>query len=298
MDVHQMQYVLAVAQCRSFTIAAENCYVSQSTLSQQISNLERELGVSLFKRTTRNIQVTEAGEAFIRMATQILRDMDLLKQTMAGYAGFVRGTISIGAITALEQIGFSDMIADFYATYPNLTLHIDRGPSLALLESLEKKVVDVAFLTLPPDVDKNGLNFKLLGEDEYALVIPEKHPLAGRESVELSELKDERFILHNPEQAVSRLCIQACMDAGFVPNVTCRIESSEIILNLVRTGLGVAFLPAEELEHFRMDGVHRLRLVDPIKKQIVMTTRVKGMPSHLVDVFVRFVEEWMHQRNP
>ena len=290
MELHQLQYVLAVARYQNFTIAAESCYISQSSLSQQIANLEKELGVCLFKRSTRTLQITEAGETFVRMAAEILGSVDRLGQTMSDYAGFLRGTINIGAITALEKIGFSDMVSDFYAAYPNLTLNIYHGKSLSLLEALEKRTVDVAFLAEPPNGEFPNITYKLMGQDEYALLIPENHKLACREQVDLAELKNERFILQHPEQTVSRLCMQACKQAGFTPNVVCRIDSSAIIVNLVRTGFGVAFLPAEELECFRMDGLRCVRLTKPINKRIVMAMLTKNTQSHLVDAFIRFVE--------
>lgn len=295
MEIHQLQYVLAVARYRNFTIAAESCYISQSSLSQQIANLEKELGVCLFKRSTRTLQITEAGETFVKMASEILGSVDRLGQTMSDYAGFLRGTINIGAITALEKIGFSDMVSDFYAAYPNLTLNIYHGKSLSLLEALEKRTVDVAFLAEPPDGEFPNITYKLMGQDEYALLIPEDHRLASRSRVDLAELKEERFILQHPEQTVSRLCMQACKKVGFTPNVVCRIDTSAIIVNLVRTGFGVAFLPAEELECFRMDGLRCLRLTQPINKRIVMAMLTKNTQSHLVDAFIRFVENRMWQ---
>lgn len=295
MDIHQLQCVLAVAEYRSFTVAAESCYISQSSLSQQISNLEKELGVCLFNRSTRALQITEAGETFVQMAADILRDVDRLGQTMSDYAGFLRGTINIGAITALEKMRFSDIVSDFYASYPNLTLNIYHGKSLSLLEALEKRTIEVAFLAEPPNGEFPNITCKLMGQDEYTLLIPEKHPLAVRESVDLAELKDERFILQHPEQTVSRLCMQACKEAGFTPNVVCRIDSSAIIVNLVRTGFGVAFLPAEELDCFQMNGLRCVRLKKPVQKRIVMAMLTKTTQSHLVDAFIRFVENRMEQ---
>jgi DNA-binding transcriptional LysR family regulator len=286
-----MQYVLAVAKYRNFTLAAESCYISQSSLSQQISNLEKELGVRLFNRTTRNIQITEAGQAFLEQATNILRDIDLLGQSMSTYAGCLRGTINIGAITALERIHFSDLIADFYSCYPNLTLNIYQGKSISLLESLEKRTIDVAFVAQPPAREYPHIKFQKMGIDEYVLLLAENHPLASRETVDLSELKDERFIMHHPDQTVSGLCLQACNEAGFTPHVTCRIGSSAIALSLIRAGLGIGFLPAEELEYYRMQGIRQLRLVKPFEKRIVMATLAKGTPSQLVSIFLQFVED-------
>lgn len=291
MDIYQMKYVLALAKHHNFTQAAESCYISQSSLSQQISKLEKELGVKLFDRTTRTIRITEAGQTFVEMAENILRDVDRLEQTMATYAGFLRGTINIGAITALEKIHFSELVTDFYSSYPNLTLNIYQGKSLTLLESLEKRNIDIAFVTQPRENNYPQINFRLIGKDEYSLIISDKHPLASRETVDLAELKDELFILQHPEQSVSGLCMQACAEAGFTPKVISRIETVSIAMNLARTGLGIVFLPAEIPEQYPMNGLKRIRLKKPIEKRIVMVTRANEKPSHLVSAFIDFVEK-------
>ena len=295
MDIYQMKYVVALAKHRNFTLAAESCFISQSSLSQQISKLEKELGVKLFDRTTRTIRITEAGAAFVETAEGILRDVDRLEQTMSTYAGFLRGTINIGAITALEKIGFSEMVTDFYAQYPNLTLNIYQGKSLSLLESLEKRNIDIAFVTQPREHNHPQIDFWPIGRDEYTLIISEKHPLASRDEVDISELRDEDFILQHPDQSVSGLCIQACNEAGFTPRVISRIESVSIAMNLARQGLGVVFLPAEVPEQYPMNGLKQIRLKKPIEKRIVMATRAKEKPTHLVSAFIEFAQQ--HQKN-
>ena len=275
MDIFQMKYVLALAKHLNFTLAAESCYISQSSLSQQLSKLEKELGVRLFDRTTRTIRITEAGQAFVDMAGKILRDVDSLEQTMATYAGFLRGTINIGAITALEKIGFSELVTEFYSRYPNLTLNIYQGKSLSLLDSLEKRNIDIAFVTQPREHSFSQIDFRLIGKDEYSLIVSDKHPLADRDTVELAQLKDEDFILQHPDQSVSGLCMQACAEAGFTPRVISRIETVSIAMNLARQGLGIVFLPAEIPEQYPMNGLRRLRLRKPIEKRIVMATRAR-----------------------
>lgn len=150
MDLQQMEYVLAVAKYRNFTLAAESCFISQSSLSLQISKLEKELGVRLFDRTTRSIRISQTGQTFVQQATEILQGVDRIRQTMSDYSGLLRGTINIGAITALEKIGFSDLIADFYSRYPGLTLNITHEKSVTLLEALERREIDLVFLAQPP----------------------------------------------------------------------------------------------------------------------------------------------------
>lgn len=297
MDLQQMEYVLAVAKYRNFTLAAESCFISQSSLSLQISKLEKELGVRLFDRTTRSIRITQAGHAFVQQATEILQSSDRLQQTMSDYSGLLRGTINIGAITALEKIGFSDLIADFYARYPGLTLNITHEKSVTLLEALEHREIDLAFLAQPPSGSFPNIHFEHMGTDEYVLLVPDDHPLANRETVDLSLLKDERFILHHPDQTAGSVFINACKDSGFTPNVACRIDASSLALSLIRTGIGIGILPQEELDYFHIGGLRRLRLSRPLEKRIVMATLNTTPLSQPVDTFIRFAHDRMHHSN-
>ena len=291
MTIQQMQYVLAVAKYRSFSLAAESCYISQSSLSQQISNLERELGVQLFRRTTRTLQITEEGRAFLESSASILHDVDALEQSMRAYSGLLRGTINIGVITALERVHFSDLVADFYTRFPNLTLNFYQDKSISLLRSLDRREIDIAFVALPGTGSYPNIRFEEIGRDEYLLVVPESHPLAGRAAVDLAEFANDRFIFHHPTQAISELCMNACRKAGFTPNVVCRSGASSISLNLIRAGIGVGFFPSEDLESFHIEGIRSLRLTQPFYKQIVMATSLKGEPTHLVSTFINFVEQ-------
>ena len=212
---------------------------------------------------------------------------------MSTYAGFLRGTINIGAITALEKIGFSELVTEFYARYPHLTLNIYQGKSLSLLESLEKRNIDIAFVTQPREHNYSHIDFCPIGKDEYTLILSDRHKLANRDVVDLWELKDEDFIFQHPDQSVSGLCIQACNEAGFTPRIISRIESVSIAMNLARQGLGVVFLPAEVPEQYPMNGLKQVRLKQPIEKRIVMATRAGEKPTHLVSAFVAFIRSRM-----
>lgn len=290
MNLQQMQYVLAVAKYHSFSLAAESCYISQSSLSQQISNLERELGVRLFRRTTRNIQITEEGETFLEAAGAILHNVDALEQKMLAYSGLLCGTINIGVITALERIHFSDLAADFYSRFPNLTLNIYQDKSISLLRSLDKREIDIAFVTLPNSGSYPNIRFEEIGRDEYLLVVPDNHPLAGRHTVDLADFAGDRFIFHHPTQAISELCMQACLDAGFTPNIVCRSGASSISLNLIRAGIGIGFFPSEDLAYYHIPGITQLRLSKPFYKKIVMATSMKSEQTRLVSTFIDFIE--------
>ncbi len=296
MDIQQLRLVDAVAKYLNFSLAADSCYISQSSLSQQIANLEKELGTRLFNRSTRQVSITEAGEAFLPEARDILQRVDSLEHTMSLYSSLLVGTLNIAAITSLECINFAGLAADFYSTYPSLTLNIDSGESLTILENLEKGNISVAFVALPAVGQYPQLSFTRLGQDEYDLVVSRSHPLARRKTVDIRELADERFIMHQDGQAAFVNCMEALGKAGIRPKIVCRISSTSVALSLIEAGIGIGFLPSHDLSHHRMTGVTTLKLKTPIIKPVVMVTNKNAKSSRLVSTFCEFTENWVRNR--
>ncbi len=296
MTLHQIEYVLAVAEYGNFSVAADSCYVSQSSLSQQIANLEKELGVLLFTRSTRSVRLTEAGKCFLDFGRSALRDVEHIRQKMADYSHLLCGTINIGAITTLEKVRFSERIADFYASYPKATVNIRRGESIDLLSMLEKQQIDVAFLTRPCGKSYPNMDFEEIGRDIYYMVVPEDHPLAGRSEAGLAEFAGDRFIVHQVSQAVSGILLQACSEAGFMPQIACRISAAPIALNLIARGIGVGLFASEEIACIHVEGIRAIPLREQVRKEIVMAT-LKGRPAApLTDRFIQYFREQKEDR--
>jgi len=291
MELYTMRYVLAVAEHKSFSLAAQGCHVGQPALSQQIAKLERELGVTLFHRSPRGADLTQAGEEFVRRAREILQLSEALESEMASYAGLRRGSLDLGIITSLQCIDFGGLLAAFCARYPDISVNITQGGTHTLVRQLEERKLDLAFLNRPVGGMPAGTSFLKLGEDNYHLAVADDHPLAGRERVNLSELKNERFIFHQTGQVAAQLCLNACRAAGFEPNIVCRCASPTTGLYMVRGGLGVALFPSEEFRSRALDGVAELRLVQDIRKEVGVAWR-KDAISPLVRAAVKFAEEW------
>ena len=291
MDLFSMQYAVAVADHLNFSLAAESCGIGQSALSQQISKLEEELGVTLFYRTSKTVKTTEAGGAFVQAARQILQSVEALRSEMALYSGLRKGSLRLGIITSLECIHFGDMLSVFCRTYPNVSVNIVQGGTYGLLRLLEDREIDAAFLNYPPKGLRNTLNYLRLGEDRYSLAVPAIHPLAKRGSVSLRELRSERFIFHQPGQVAAELCMTACREAGFEPNIVCRSENPNTGLYMVQGGLGVAFLPSEEFRHRILSKVVEVKITEPIIKEVGIAWR-RDAVSPMVDATVQFARSW------
>jgi len=290
-ELYTMRYVLAVAEHENFSLAAQACHVGQPALSQQIAKLEKELGVALFHRNSRGATLTQAGETFVRRAREILQLSDALGSEMASYAGLRRGALDLGIITSLQCINFGGLLSAFCANYPDISVNITQSGTHNLIRQLTERKLDLAFLNRPLSGLPNGVGFLKLGEDEYHLALPDDHPLAKRGQVSLAELKQERFIFHQTGQVAAQLCLEACREAGFEPNIVCRCGSPTTGMYMVQGGLGIALFPSEEFKSRRLEGVAELRLEQDIRKEVGVAWR-RDTSSPLVEAAVRFAVEW------
>jgi DNA-binding transcriptional LysR family regulator len=292
MELNTMQYVVSVARHLNFTLAAQDCNVTQSALSQQISKLEKNLGVPLFYRNAKGVALTEAGEVFSQRALEILQLTEALQAEMSLYSGACKGTLNLGIITSLRCIDFGDMLSAFCSAYPNVSVNIMQDGSHNLAKRLLERKIDLAFLNRPISNLHPGLKFVPLGEDVYSLAVSAKHPLAKRKIVSLKELREEKFIFHRAEQVASELCLAACRSAGFEPNIVCRSANPTTGLYMVQGGLGVALLPSEEFRDRALPGVLEIKLKERIVKEVGVAWR-RDLTSPLIETMVRFSQDWV-----
>ena len=297
MELYTLRYVLAVAEHESFSLAAQACHVSQSALSQQVSRQEKELGVLLFARGSRGASLTEAGQAFVCRAQEIIQRSDALQAEMSLYAGLRRGTLNLGIITSLQCIDFGGLLSAFCGSYPEISVNIVQEGTHRLLEWLVERKIDAAFLNRPTLGMPAGLEFVKLGEDVYSLAVSSLHPLAGRERVSLRELSGDYFIFHQTGQVAAELCLAACQRAGFEPNIVCRSANPTTSLYMVQGGLGVALLPSEEFSVRALNGVTELKVEERIVKEVGVVWR-KDLVSPLVDTAVQFSRKWAQCLSP
>ena len=292
MELYTLQYVIAVADAGNFSLAAQNCHVGQPALSQQVAKLEKELGVTLFHRNSRGATLTEAGEAFVLRAREILQRSEALRAEMSLYAGVKMGSLRLGIITSLQCIDFGGLLSAFCRSYPEINVNIIQDGTYSLMNLLVDRRLDLAFLNRPSTELPSSLSFMHLGQDHYSLAVPALHPLAKRGIVSLAQLKDEHFIFHQTGQVAADLCLDACHKAGFEPHIVCRSSSPTTGLYMVQGGLGVAFLPSEEFHSHNVNGIVELKLKEAIVKDVGVAWRTDaGSPP--MNTLIQFAKDWV-----
>ncbi|MFI7410912.1 LysR family transcriptional regulator [Streptomyces sp. NPDC049627] len=244
MDLQQMRYVVAVAETRNFTRAAERCLVVQSSLSHRIAGLERELGVKLFARSSRRVELTSAGEAFVAAARECLAAADRAAADAAAATGVVRGRLAVGVIVTAAAVDVPELLQRYRARYPDVRVLLRSGRSDEMVGAIRDGDLDIAFLGLPEGERPSGVETVVLDHDEHVLVVPAGHRLAGASRVTLREIADETFVdfaAGTPARAQSD---QAFTAAGLVRDVAYEAGVVELISRLVARGLGIALLPS------------------------------------------------------
>jgi LysR family hydrogen peroxide-inducible transcriptional activator len=242
MEMHQLKYFLAVAETGSFSRAAERCYVSQPSLSQQIIKLEQETGQRLFDRAGRRVLLTEAGRLLLEHARTILTTVDNATRQLrdAQQDGF--GRLAVGVIPTIAPYLLPDVVEAFLQARPKVELTIHEDYTQRLIASLCEGDLDVAIAALP--LKNERISVEILGVDPLLLVVPRGRRLAKRRRVTWDAVKDERFIVINEMHCLGEQIASFCGQHSFQPRVVCRSAQLSTVQALVALGQGVSLLPA------------------------------------------------------
>ena len=286
MEIRHLQYFVAVAETRHFGQAAERLHMAQSPLSQAIRQLESHVGATLFVRTTRRVDLTSAGEAFLRDARRILDAVETARTRVELIGSGNEGLLRVGT-TGLATFRHLPRLARI-ATHrlPGLVLQFHPGLlTPAQEQALEEDHIDVAVLR--PPLRRTGLTCRLISRERLVLAVASEHRLAEVGPVQLADLREQDFVVYSaPDSVVNATVTQACLAAGFLPRRTHQAAELSILLTLVAADLGVAVLP-ESAQALHVDGVRFVPVDDDVHVDLGLAWRT-GDPSpalaRLVDV--------------
>ena len=242
MDLQQLRYTVVIAEEKSFTRAAQRCFVVQSALSRQIKSLESELGVRLFARTSRKVEVTPAGEAFVNQARLCLQAAERAKVSAAAAHGEIRGSLTIGVIPTVTAVDVAAVLGAFHRSYPEVGVHVRTGGSDEFLRRIAAGELDVGLLGLAEGLTPRGVQTRELSRERLVAVLSEGHRLAGRRRLHLEDLADEPFV-DFPEGSSGREQSDLAFDrAGLRREVSFEVNTADLLTGLVRQGLGAALV--------------------------------------------------------
>lgn len=289
MNIDQINYFLAVEKHKSFSAAAEELCISQSSLSKQIKSLESELDTILFDRSTRNISLTSAGERFLTHANDLLYTHNKIIKDMNHFVYSQKSSLSIGAIPLMAQYGIIPLISSFNKKFPNINIDIIEKDDEQLLTYINSSKIDLAFVH-SNSVDENLYNLVPLFKDQLVLVVSENHRFASKEYIDICDLCDETFILLSSSSTLYNICTQECCRAGFTPTTAYTNCKLETIIELVSENLGVTLLMSKVVEYFKNPKLKLIPLKDKVINKISLLTPKRNKMSKSTQLFVDFIE--------
>ncbi|WP_026735769.1 LysR family transcriptional regulator [Fischerella sp. PCC 9605] len=254
MELRHLRYFVTLAEELHFGRAAERLHIAQPPLSQQIQQLETELGFQLFHRTKRTVQLTEAGQIFLGEVQQILRQLEQAVQLGRQASRGLRGQVVIGFVSSAAYNVLPTILQTFRTCIPDVNLELHELTTDQQLQWLRDGRIDVGFLR--PPVEEDTFCWEIIFNESLVVALPEVHPLANQSSVSLSSLKNELFILF-PRPLAPGLydsIISFCQQANFSPSVAQEAIQMQTIVSLVAAEMGVAIVP-ESLQHLQRTGV-------------------------------------------
>ena len=258
LDLKSLKFFVVLAEELHFGRAAERLYISQPPLSLKIRALEAELGLQLFQRSSRRVELTHSGHILLTEARRVLSDAEQLVKLAASLEVGDAGSLAIGFNALLAYRLMPQLVSAFAERYPQVKVTLHEMVSSEQVVALTEHQIDVGLLRPPLP---SGFRSFSLGSEEMMLFLPARHPLAAQESVCLASLAGEPMLMFSRGESsyLHDLAMQMCTDAGFAPVVRQSTRHIHAIVALVGTGMGLALLPSSA-GFIQMDGIAIRRL--------------------------------------
>ena len=248
MTSNQLKYFVTAAETLSFTEAGKRHFISQTAITQHIQSLEEQLGVKLFVREKKRVQLTPAGEIFYMEAKAILERTRIAVDRARNAADGISGSLRIGYVKGQGFSLISPLIRKFYLQNPSVIFSLFRQAHLDLLMNLEQNRLDFVFNIAYGDTDLSGFSFKKISSDRLYAVLPPGHPYAQLSSIRRYDLRSEPFLLtkYYDDPAAKKygsIIPDKFGESGFIPKVDSRSSDAETLMILVSAGIGITILP-------------------------------------------------------
>ncbi|HEY5004171.1 MAG TPA: LysR family transcriptional regulator [Ktedonobacteraceae bacterium] len=254
MELRHLRYFVAVAEELHFGRAAVRLFIVQPSLSQQIQQLEEELGFPLLKRTKRSVELTDAGKVFFVAAQHILAQVQEAKRAaQRAYRGEV-GRLVVGYISSSTYDLLPAMLRAYRERFPHVEVALRELTTPAQVKALDENELQVGLLRLP--ISTPLVNVEVVRREPIVCVLPEEHPLAAYERIALPLLAHEPFVLQSRQHGGGYYVqvMKLCLAAGFSPNVVQEVTETHTIVGLVAAGIGISLVP-QSIRNIRSEGI-------------------------------------------
>jgi len=289
MEIRQIQYFLSIVETGSFSAAADEHYISQSSLSKKIIALEKELGVPLFDRSKRKVFLTGAGEAFVEHAHKINVAYKAMVVDLNGYKSDT-DTFAIAAIPVITQYEITTYIAQFRESYPDIHFTLEEIDGINILPALEERRFDLAF-TRHNFLDHEKFTSLEIRKDKLLVVVSQKNQHATRSSISIKELSNDNFIVFDRVTELHGLIMEVCKKAGFEPTIFYSSHRKVSVFGLVGANIGLALMPSKIYDYHKHPDVLAIPLEEDIECNMVLAYLKNKKLPRSAKTFIEFARE-------
>ncbi|MEH7481130.1 LysR family transcriptional regulator [Neobacillus drentensis] len=258
MEFLQLQYFQTVARLEHMTKAAEELQIAQPSLSKTIARLEEDLGVPLFDRKNRQLRLNDYGKLFLDRVNRIFLELNEGKREIAERAHQKQTQITLAV--SIPRV-LPELLSSFLKLFPEIKFQQVLESTSSMKSRLEKAEIDFGISSVP--IEGTDIVWEPLMTEEIYLIVPPEHRLSRREEIFLNEVKDEPIIGMNTGFGFRNLTDEFCRKAGFVPNIAFEGDEPGVIGDLVKQGLGIAFIPEISWLHHTNPFPNKLRIIEP-----------------------------------
>ena len=261
MNIKEITYFLEVVKERNFTKAANNLYISQPALSKAIKNLEKETQTQLIERKTKNFKLTYEGEIFYENAR---KSIDIINTEIFKLQDSImncKKTLTLGIPPVIGSVYFTSTIVKFKQNHPDIDIQIVEEGSNNIKCKVVDESIELGAVIFP--VEEDGIIASEIVSGDVMIVVSEEHPLANRKSIDVKELKDEKFIVFNENFMMYDKTINACKESGFEPSIVMKMSQWDFILEMVALNQGITIMPKLIVERYKMKGLNTISISNP-----------------------------------
>ena len=293
MDIRQIEYFVEVAKQLSFTKAAATLHVSQPSISKAIQNFEVELGVPLFYRSSKQLELTDAGQAVLINSMQVLESFQNLRSELTDLMELKKGQIRIGIPPIVGAEFFSKLISFYKEQHPYIEILLTEVGTKRIRQEIEAGELDIGLVC---SVSSTNENLETIGFliDPLQLIVHEDHPLAQYEKVTMADLSEEAFIIYRKDFILYDRIIEECSKHGFFPSIACETTQKDLFIEMVQAKLGIALLPNKIAEKIPYPTIKRIPFKEEnIHLELGITWKKNKYLPFSVREFIRLANDFV-----
>ncbi len=262
MDIRQLEYFVEVAKHLNFTKAASSLHISQPSLSKTIKNMEDTLGVPLFYRSSKQLELTDAGKALLNNAKAVIEAFNNLTSELNDIVNLKKGEVRIGIPPIIGAAFFSKIISQFIESYPDIQVTLTEVGSKKIKDGVDEGNLDIGLICNLP-IQKNSFETIKLLKDPLMLIVHKEHPLTKKKTVEFKDIENEPIIQYRNDFSLHDSIMEECSRNGFYPHVVCESSQKEFMVEMVEAKLGIALLPSKICANIQNDTIVAIPFKQP-----------------------------------